>query len=428
MFYKSLRDIAGASAIAICVALSSAPATAAIIDNPDDKTIQALAAYLSGQTPNFREQALKSPEYRRANEFDKPTVLADIEARFRSEYEGFATLDGLQLRVGARLGEYDAAAGVYRISAFEPGTYFPFKAGHQLILDNAPAFYEWELPVAEARKVRELSPYGNAVVELVVIPFGTAPNDKRHVRAQVVSMKLYEQRTGQLLHEMALATDQHKSVQSAAAQKPSRVDDTKVVLAGLSIGMSVDEAKAALKDAGYAIGGELRRSFRFSTYADGLEANIINTLLVSPTEEQMRFPHMAHFSLDLNCGDDAQIHSCGIVYFDPDTLTVESAALLQNAVGTSKQDIVTALFEKYGPAGDRFDAYIWRKHAIDQYVWGAFAEGLKDTHNFSDISGPKHWQVEAFIAEPTPQRKTVIVQINGIAGENAVTGGGGVKF
>jgi len=162
MFFKILRGTVGASAIAACIAFSAPSASAAIIDNPDDKTIQALASYLSGQTPNFREQALKSPEYRRANEFDKPTVLADVEARFRSEYEGFATLDGLQLRVGARLGEFDAAEGVYRISAFEPGTYFPFKAGHQLILDNAPDFYEWELPVAEARKVRELSPYGNA--------------------------------------------------------------------------------------------------------------------------------------------------------------------------------------------------------------------------------------------------------------------------
>jgi len=399
-----------------------------IIDNPDDKTIQALAAYLSGTTPNFREEALKSPEYRRANEFDKPSVLTDVEGRLRAEYEGFATLDGLQLRVGADLGEYDAAAGVYRISAFKPGTYFPFKAGHQLLLDNAPDFYEWELPVAEARKIRELSPYGNAVVELLVIPFGTAPNDQRHVRAQVVSMKLFEQRTGQLLHEVMVPSDQHRSVQSAASQTPSFMDADKVVLADLTIGMSVDEAKGILSDAGYDIGGELSQSFRFSTYADGLDAFISDTLFEAPSQEQMDFPHAAHFTQDLNCGDDAQIHTCGIVYFDTDTDTVTSVALLQNTVGTSKQDIVTALFGKYGPAGDRLDAYVWRKHAVNQYVWGSFAEGLKTTHSWTEISGPKHWQVEAFIAEPTPQRKTVIVQINRIEGDNAVTGGGGVKF
>ncbi len=117
-----------------------------------------------------------------------------------------------------------------------------------------------------------------------------------------------------------------------------------------------------------------------------------------------------------------------MVYFDPTTRLVESIALLQNAVGTSKQDIVSTLFERFGPAGDRFNAYLWRTHAVDQYVWGSFTEAKLRNHSFTEISGPKHWQIEAFIAEPTPQRKTVIVQINSIAGDTAITGDGGIKF
>lgn len=416
-----------ASTLALCAALSITPAIARTIDNPDDKTIELLADYLAGNTPNFREQALGDFEYRRANEFDKPQVLEAIEDRLRAEYEGFAEVEALQLRVRGDIGQFDAAAGVYRISVFKPGTYFPFRGGYGLYLDNAADFYEWALPVAEARKVREISPRGDVVVELIVTPFGVAPNDHRHVRGQVIGMKLFEQRSGQLLHEVALPADQRKSIDSAAAQKPSSVDEEAMVLAGVRLGMDMDEARAVLTDAGFDVGEELGVSFRFSTYADGLRRELDSSVL-GVSQDQMQFPHADHFTPDLHCGDDTQVHSCGIVYYDRETRTVESIALLQNAVGTSKQDIVTALSEKFGPAGDRFNAYLWRKHAVDQYVWGGFTEAKIRNHDFTEISGPKAWQVEAFIAEPTPQRKTVIVQINRIPEAQSVTGDGGIKF
>ncbi|MEL7106280.1 MAG: hypothetical protein AAGM21_10195 [Pseudomonadota bacterium] len=424
MIHKTIRL---ASTLAICAALSVGNADARTIDNPDDRTVELLADYLAGNTPNFRERALNSIEYRRANEFDKPQVLQDVEDRLRSEFEGFGDVEALQLRVRGDIGQFDAATGVYRISVFKPGTYFPFKRGYGLFLDNAADFYEWSLPVAEARKVREISPRGSVIVELQVTPFGVFPNDQRRVRGQVIGMKLFEQRSGQLIHEVALPADQRKSVESAAAQKPSSVDEEAMVLAGVRLSMSIGEARVALADAGFTIGEELGTSFRFSTYEDGLRYGL-NSFVAGLTDEQMNVPNADHFRADLNCGDDLQVHSCGVVYFDRETRTVESIALLQNAVGTSKQDIVTALTEKFGPAGDRFNAYLWRKHAVDQYVWGGFTEAKVRNHHFTEISGPKAWQVEAFIAEPTPQRKTAIVQMNRIPKSEAVTGGGGIKF
>ncbi|GAA6176981.1 hypothetical protein [Sulfitobacter pacificus] len=421
---KTLRT--GLSALAISAILIS-PVQAKVIDNPNDKTIQLLADYLAGNTPNFREEALKSYEYRRANEFDKPNVLKTLENQLRAEYDGFAEVEGLQLRVNAKLGQFDAAAGVYRISAFKPGVYFPFKAGYGLFLDNASDLHEWSLPVAEARKVRELSPYGNVVVEMIVTPFGVAPNDQRHVRGQVIQMKIFEQRSGQLLHEVVVPTDQRKSIQSAAAVKPSTIDVDKLTLSGVKLGMSAEDAKAVLMDKGFTVGEDLINSFRFSTYEDGLRAQL-RSALSSPSQEEMNFPDADHFTQHLNCGDDTQVHSCGVVYFDRETKEVESMALLQNAVNTSKQNIVTALFDRFGPAGDRFEAYLWRKHSVDQYVWGAFTEAKIPNHNFTEISGPKAWQVEAFVAEPTAQRKSVIVQINRVQSDNAVTGGGSIKF
>ena len=427
MYHYSKRIAAKLPMLALCAVLSTNALDARTIDNPDDKSIELLADYLAGSTPNFRERALDSYEYRRANEFDKPEVLKTIEDKLRAEYEGFADVEGLQLRVGGDIGQFDAAAGVYRISVFKPGVYFPFKRGYRLILDNAADFYEWQLPIAEARKVREISRFGKVTVEIIATPFGIASNDQRHVRGQIISMKLFEQRSGQLLHEAVLPTEQRKGVQSAAAQKPSLVEDDKLELAGLRLGMSAEDAKSALSGAGYAIGEDLSISFRFSTFEDGLREGL-DAAVLGLSRDQLKHRNADHFTPDLNCGDDAQIHSCGTVYFDPKTREVESIAILQNAVGTSKQDIVTALTEKFGPAGDRFDAHLWRKHSVDQYVWGSFTEAKVRNHSFTEISGPKAWQVEAFIAEPTPQRKSVIVQINRVAGDEAVTGSGGIKF
>ena len=134
------------------------------------------------------------------------------------------------------------------------------------------------------------------------------------------------------------------------------------------------------------------------------------------------YPYAVHMGPDLDCLDSSQLHSCGVVYADMKTGASTSIVMVQNVTGTSKQDLVTTLFAKYGPASDKFNAYLWKKHAVDQYVWGAFeGNGAIKGHWFTEISGRKHWQVEAYVVEPTPQRKSVIVQINKVEGDNAVT-------
>ncbi|WP_227538555.1 plasmid mobilization relaxosome protein MobC [Tritonibacter mobilis] len=67
-----------------------------------------------------------------------------------------------------------------------------------------------------------------------------------------------------------------------------------------------------------------------------------------------------------------------------------SIVRVQNVTGTSKQDLVTTVFAKYGPASDKSNAYLWKKHAVDQYVWGAFeGNGAIKGHWFTEISGRK---------------------------------------
>ncbi|MCG3267165.1 hypothetical protein [Yoonia sp. I 8.24] len=420
-----------ASALAICVALTNTPLHAQTYIAPDDQTVALLAAYLSDNTPNFREDALASREYRRANEFDKPQVLQDVEDNLRTQYERIAEIGGLELRVSGNIGQYDAASGAYRISVFEPGTYFPFAGDHALHLDNAADFYEWELPVAEARRVRELSPRGGVVLELSIVPFAITPNNPHHIRTQIVALKMFERNSGQLLYETSLPEDAHKDIQTAAAQTPDIIDQSQLELVGVHIGMPVADALEALRSEGYAVGDDLNVLYRFSTYEDGLDEQLL-PFGVSPSPEYMRiraaFPHSAHFTPDLTCGDDTQLHSCGVVYFDPSTREVQSIALLQNATNVTKQDLVSTLFERFGSASDRFTGYLWKNFAADQYVWGGAADAEIYNHSFTEISGPNHWQVEAIIAEPTTDRKTVIVQINQAAPQAVVSGNGGIKF
>lgn len=408
---------------AYLIAAAPLMAQARILQNLDNETVGLLANFLASETPNFRERALNTREYRQANEFDKPQVLERIEARMRSEYEGFADIDGIKLRVSTKIGQYDAAAGVYRIDLFSPGGYFPF-GRYGLTLDNASDFHEWELPVAEARRIRELSPFGNMVAEIVLRPFGVAPDDQNQVRTQIIDLKLFEQRSGRLVHTKVVPPAEYRNIQVASNTGPSMLQAEKVSLAGISIGMGVEDAKAVLEGAGYRISQDAGNGSVFFTTA-GKDVPYLGQL----TTDERLIPGSLAYGLNLDCRDDDQIQSCGRLRYDQEAKTVVNMALLQIAVGTSKQDIVTALFQKYGPATDRFDTSLWRRHLADQYVWGGFVEGRDvPATDFTPISGPKHWQVEAFLMEPDTRRKAVIVQINKVGGSSAVTGAGGVKF
>ncbi|PXW79471.1 hypothetical protein BZA02_10813 [Ruegeria sp. P4] len=125
--------------------------------------------------------------------------------------------------MNANIGQYDAENGVYRISIFAPGIYFPY-SNYALVMDNAADFHEWKIPVAEARKIREQSPYGDVIVEVTLLPFGVQLNNQRHVRGQITDVKVFEDRSGQLIHSAAIADDQKRDVQVGANAAPTLLD------------------------------------------------------------------------------------------------------------------------------------------------------------------------------------------------------------
>ena len=174
-----------AAAVFLSQALSAGAAT---IENPDDDQIVSLYHFLAGDPPNFEQQARQDYDYRSANEFDKPAVLKRLIAQSRARYEGNADIDLIILRTNSRFGDYNADLGGFQFDIFKPGIYFPFGPGRRygLTMENAADFRTWELPVSEARDIRETAPRGNLTFEISIRPFGATQTRDKHIRGQVV--------------------------------------------------------------------------------------------------------------------------------------------------------------------------------------------------------------------------------------------------
>ena len=104
---------------------------------------------------------------------------------------------------------------------------------------------------------------------------------------------------------------------------------------------------------------------------------------------------------------------------------------MQSAVGVTKQQVVSSLNAAYGSPADRLNVFVKNSHRGEQLVWGLSSSELRRiAANLTDVSGPKPWQVEAIISEPSTERIVVFVQINAIdaAASDAAAGGGQIKF
>src|SRR3546814_11943160 len=65
---------------------------------------------------------------RRANEFERATVLQGERERLQSIYDGTADVGRLRLNVDSQFSEYDGSRGGYYLTAFSPGSVFTFSA------------------------------------------------------------------------------------------------------------------------------------------------------------------------------------------------------------------------------------------------------------------------------------------------------------
>lgn len=130
-----------------------------------------LAHRLAGGDPaaTIRAWAERSDAVRRANEFQREAALAAETQRLQAILAAVADTGRVRIRTTTQLGEYDAAAGVWYLSAFQPGQVFTFshqQAQAQLALSNAREAYRWPMAAAEAEALKRRTQYRTIEVEI----------------------------------------------------------------------------------------------------------------------------------------------------------------------------------------------------------------------------------------------------------------------
>src|SRR3546814_14942041 len=83
---------------------------------------------LRGMVPPLAQWAEGQQAVRRANEFERATVLQGERERLQSIYDHTADVGRLRLHVHSQFSEYDGSRGGYYINAFSPGSVFTFSA------------------------------------------------------------------------------------------------------------------------------------------------------------------------------------------------------------------------------------------------------------------------------------------------------------
>ncbi|WP_439641433.1 hypothetical protein [Nevskia sp.] len=138
---------------------------------PDDLQMILLAQRLAGGDPvaTIARWAEASPAVRQANEFQRDAALAAERQRLEAVLAAVADSGRLRIRTTTQLGDYDTAAGVWYLSAFQPGSLFTFS--HQrdsaaLAMQNAREAYRWPMPAAEAEALKRKTQYRTVEVDI----------------------------------------------------------------------------------------------------------------------------------------------------------------------------------------------------------------------------------------------------------------------
>ncbi|MEP3296786.1 MAG: hypothetical protein ABJO27_09965 [Pseudoruegeria sp.] len=410
-------------------------AQAATIENPTDEQVISLYHFLAGDPPNFEDEVRNDYEYTSANEFDKPAVLKQLMAQKRALYEANADVDLIRIRTNSSFGEFNADLGSYQFKIFEPGVYFPFGPGfhsYGLTMENAADFRDWKLPVADAKEMRTAAPHGGLTFEVAIRPFGVVATRDKHIRGQIVDVKAYLRNSTRLVYEAAVSPSEYRAIVGADTPEEERaLAPEKVAIQGVTPGMARADFEAWLSKQGY-LSNPGQRQISFGTNNESIKLHYSDGNLKAVGNIDYDPVSAGVFGKDFDCRTvDDRLHSCGYARFD-EAGKLRSMMLMQSAVGVTKQQIVSSLNKAYGSPSDRFNVFVRQSFRGEQFVWGLSSIELqRNTSDLSDMSGSKHWQVEAAISEPSTKRIVIFVQVNQIdtpATDGAVSGGGQIKF
>jgi len=132
-----------------------------LLSHPDDLQMIMLGYRLRGLVPPLAQWAEGQQAVRRANEFERATVLQGERERLQSIYDGTADVGRLRLNVNSQFSEYDGNRGGYYLTAFSPGSVFTFSAQPvsgaseqvRVQVDNEEELNFWPLDAAAAQDV-----------------------------------------------------------------------------------------------------------------------------------------------------------------------------------------------------------------------------------------------------------------------------------
>src|SRR3546814_4333582 len=99
-----------------------------LLGHPDDLQMIMLGYRLRGMVPPLAQWAEGQQAVRRANEFERATVLQGERERLPSIHDGTADVGRLRLNVNSQFSEYAGNRGGYYLTAFPPGSVFTFSA------------------------------------------------------------------------------------------------------------------------------------------------------------------------------------------------------------------------------------------------------------------------------------------------------------
>jgi len=132
-----------------------------LLSHPDDLQMVMLGYRLRGLVPALAQWAEGQQAVRRANEFERATVLQGERERLQSIYDGTADVGRLRLNVNSQFSEYDGSRGGYYLTAFSPGSVFTFSAQPvsgareqvRVQVDNEEELNFWPLDAVAAQDV-----------------------------------------------------------------------------------------------------------------------------------------------------------------------------------------------------------------------------------------------------------------------------------
>src|SRR3546814_920902 len=132
-----------------------------LLGHPDDLQMIMLGYRLRGMVPPLAQWAEGQQAVRRANEFERATVLQGERERLQSIHDGTADVGRRRLNVNSQFSEYDGNRGGYYLTAFSPGSVFTFSAQPtpgareqvRVQVDNEEELNFWPLDAAAAQDV-----------------------------------------------------------------------------------------------------------------------------------------------------------------------------------------------------------------------------------------------------------------------------------